>query len=231
MRFAIVDDEKLYYDSFLPLCEQYMAKKNEDFVIDYYTNGVSFLENVKTNYDVVFMDVQMPVMDGMRTAEKFRMVNNTAILIFLTNFERFAVRGYNVDAMDYLIKPIDYAQLSSVLDKTLDKVRKLTTEQFVINTADGLIRVPLSDIVYLESIKHHIIFHTLHGDYDCWGSLKKYEAQLPDEKFYRCNSCYIVNLQFVSEVKSNTVIVNKTELVVSKVRKRGLIDAITKYTF
>lgn len=230
MHFAIVDDEKYFADELYSVIKKYMSEINEDFAADFYSDGLTFINSRNKDYDIVFLDIKMPIMNGMETAEKFRKINKTAILIFVTNFEQFALKGYKVDAMDYIIKPIDYAQFSSVLKKALGKAKKRKESQLILNTSQGIIRIPLMDIIYLESIKHHIIFHTLQGDFDCWSTLKKYEGMLPKDQFVRANNGYLINLQFVSEIKLDSVIVNKKELFFSRGRKKGFIEAITKYT-
>lgn len=230
MLFAIIDDEKYFADELYSVIRKYMDGIKEDFVADFYSDGLSFINNRNKDYDIIFLDVKMPIMNGMETAEKFREMNKTAILIFVTNFERFALKGYKVDAMDYVIKPIDYAQFSTVLEKALGKARMRKGSQIILNTSQGIIRIPSMDIIYLESMKHHIIFHTLQGVFDCWSTLKKYEGMLPKDQFVRANNGYLVNLQFVSEIKSDSIIVNKKELFFSRGRKKGFIEAITKCT-
>ena len=200
---AIVEDD----ESATALLEQnlrsYGEEKGEQFNIFKFGGTVSFLANYPGNYDIVFMDIELPDLNGMTAARKLREIDKNVVLIFVTNLAQFAVRG------------------KVVCGKSGVKL--------LVSVDDAMMTIMSSDIKYLEIMSHNIIFHTVHGDYRSYGTLKKIEKQLTDAHFMRCNSCYLVNLRYVTSVKGFSVYVGDNCLHISHPRKQAFLRALNNY--
>ncbi len=228
---AIVDDEQRAGD----LLEEYLRRYSAsvrgvgiEFAVSRFSDGLSFLASSKSGYDIVFMDIDMPDFDGMKTAEKLRETDSSVVIVFVTNMMQFAVRGYEVGALDFLVKPVSYDNFALKLRRAIEQIKVAGADRIMI-TSDGVTRaVRRRDVKYAEIVSHDIVYHTSHGDIRAYGSLKKAE-QLLGAGFVRCNSCYIVNLAFVDSVRGFTVTVDGRELTVSHLKKKEFMRALADY--
>ena len=132
--------------------------------------------------------------------------------------------------MSYLLKPLPWFAFSQELKKSIDMVRRNGDDSMLIETGNGQMRLNLADILYLESIRHTIVIHTLEGKLSINGTLKDMEAKLADHHFFRSNSCYLVNLKHVTGVADQDCIMpNGEQLRVSRPRKKAFMAALTDY--
>ncbi len=230
---ALVDDNK----KDLAIMQNYLSTAKEsgafDFTVDSYTDSLEFIENYKGNYDVVFLDIEMPHLDGMELARKLRRTGSECCIIFITNMPQYAVQGYEVDAIAYLIKPVRYFNFTQVLKKSIERVKKRREEDvsIVINTRQEVKVLPSSTILYVEVESHNLVFHTTDGgELRTRDSLKALEERLVGMNFCRCNSCYLVNLRYVDSVVGNIVRVGGVELLMSRHKKKEFVEKYMKYT-
>lgn len=175
------------------------------------------------------MDIQLPDLDGMEAAKKLRRLDSSVTLIFVTNMANFAVRGYEVDALDFIVKPVEYFSFALKLDRALERLKSTAEQEIFAKTENGTVRLKSSQIKYVEIMKHSIVYHTTEGDYSAYGSLRSVEQMLPENWFVRCNSCYLVNLRYVTRVSGFTVTVGGDDLSVSHSKKREFMKALNEY--
>lgn len=180
-------------------------------------------------FDVLFLDIEMPGTDGMQLARKIRDKNTDVIIVFTTRMAQYAVDGYLVDAAGYMVKPITQESF----DLTMRKVDKLLTTQeqntIQLHTTDGTYLVQTSDIYYVEVRAHNVYFHTNHGVYKTWDSLKSISSILNPEYFAQISRYEIVNLAHVKNSTDNTVTVNDAILQLSRARKKSFLTALKNY--
>ena len=226
---AIVEDDESATALLGQNLRSYGEEKGEQFNIFKFGGTVSFLANYPGNYDIVFMDIELPDLNGMTAARKLREIDKNVVLIFVTNLAQFAVKGYEVNAFDFIVKPVTYSVFSLKLKRALDVVRGKSGVKLLVSVDDAMMTIMSSDIKYLEIMSHNIIFHTVHGDYRSYGTLKKIEKQLTDAHFMRCNSCYLVNLRYVTSVKGFSVYVGDDCLQISHPRKQAFLRALNNY--
>lgn len=225
IKIAIVEDEEkqsLLLQSYL---KRYEREHGFAFGVKTFSNAVSFLENYSADYDAVFMDIKMPYMSGMDAAHKLRETDKNVALIFVTSLMQYAISGYEVEALDYVVKPVTYGDFSLKMARLMKKLSEREKNYIIIPTATGKVRILPDDIKYMESRGHHVIYHTANGDYTRYSSLTAAEKELRGQHFFRCNSCYVINLAYVKGIKGYTVTVGENELQISQPRKKALMGA------
>ena len=193
-------------------------------------DGARIVEKYAPVYDILLLDIEMKEMDGMAAARRIRERDDNVVIIFITAAPQYAISGYEVRALSYLLKPLPWFAFSQELKKSIDMVRRNGDDSMLIETGKGQMRMNLTDILYLESIRHTIVIHTLDGKYSINGTLKDMEAKLADRHFFRSNSCYLVNLKHVTGVADQDCIMSDDErLRVSRPRKKAFLAALADY--
>lgn len=229
IRIALVEDDALCRQQTLEYAERYSKENGAEVKIDCFSDGLAFLENYSSDYTVVFMDIEMPFMNGLNVAKKLREKDEFVPLIFMTNMAQYAIKGYAVNAIDYVVKPVAYGTFSDKLKKAVKVSEKYTDYNFTVTKKDGKLRLQTSEIYYIEVINHKLIYHTLNGNVENSGSLTAVEKDMAKYNFSRCNTCYLVNLRFVTAVNENTVWVGKDALAVSRSRKKSFFSDLAAY--
>lgn len=229
IRIAIVEDDQIASKTLTDYLNRYAEENPAQFRIRTFGDAVSLLDNYTAEYDIIFMDIRMPYINGMDAARKLRVLDQKVILIFTTSLTQYAIEGYEVDALSYIIKPIKYYDFALKLSRAIAKVPSVNNAKFEIRTKTRTIRLDPRDIRYVESNGHHLTYHTFSGEYTQYGSLSKLEETLSEFNFARCNSCYLVNLQYVREIKGYTVILDNCELKISQPRKKAFVRALEYY--
>lgn len=226
---AIVEDSKQEADIIISYLKRYEKEKDEHFTIAHYLDSASFLENFKPSIDLVLMDIELPGLNGMETVKKLRELNSDVLVIFITNMAQYAVKGYEVHAFDFVVKPVNYINFALKLDTALLAVRQKQNFDIWISNKEGKNRLQVSHITYIEVMQHMLIYHTIDCDYKATGSLDKLTEYLKDQSFSLCNRCYLVNLKYVTAVKQNSIIVNGDELQVSRMKKASFLKELNNF--
>ena len=118
LHIGIAEDDTNYVRQLKEYLERYSRESSTPMEISVFTDGDELVENYKAQFDLILMDVEMPFLDGMTAAEEIRKLDSEVVIIFITNMAQYAIRGYAVDALDYLIKPVDYDDLAGVFFHT-----------------------------------------------------------------------------------------------------------------
>ena len=226
---AIVEDEEMYAKQLQQFLHQYEEENKEMFDITVYSDGDQIVNKYKSQYDIILMDVEMKFMDGMSAAEEIRKVDTEVVIIFITNMAQYAIKGYAVGALDYVLKPVPYFAFSQQLQKAVNQLAKRTRHYLAVPVDGGMRRLDAATIYYIESEGHRVHFYTEDGDFSAPGALKVLEEKLTGRLFARCNSGYLVNLAQVSGVQQNTVQVGPHELQISRPKRRAFLAALADY--
>ncbi len=228
-KIAIVEDEAYYLNSLKDMLHQYGNEKTITFNITEYRDIETFLFEYKGGFDIVFMDIELPGMNGMDGAHRLREIDSVVTLIFVTNMAQFAVKGYEVSALDYILKPVSYKNFSVKLSRALSNISKQPEKQITVNGVNGVNVMRVCDIFYIEVIGHHLIFH-LSDDkqVDVCGSLSNLEEKLKEYGFVRCNSCYLINMKYIASVSENDItMMDETVLAISRRKRKAFMDSFT----
>lgn len=229
LRIAVVDDEREQRTLLEDCLHRYERENGVEFGIVQFGDAQEFLRQDPGGFDIVLLDIQMPGLDGMTVARQLRQRNRRLVLIFITNMAQFAIEGYAVDAMDFILKPISYYRLASSLTKARSRLQTEQGVSLVLHTKDGTYHLDSARVQYIEMLNHHTIFHTEDGVLDTTGSLKKLEEQLTGQPFVRCNSGYLVNLGYVTGVEGSEVVVGGDRLLISRTRRKAFLQQLSEY--
>lgn len=228
LQISIVEDNEQDYLHLKELLEKYASENNMSFKIVHFISGEAFLNDYKPIYQVVFLDVELPGMNGMSVAKKLRDLDNNVILLFTTNIASLAIEGYQFNALAYLLKPIEYEAISSRMKKIIKNVKlKATTISIMMDNKVKLIEI--SSLIYVESFGHNLIFHTTEGNFEVRDkkTMKNMEESLSKYNFARCSVSYLVNLSFLSSIENNEIVLmNKERLPISRNRKKSFVEAV-----
>ena len=198
-KIAICDDLESDRDYLKDLLNKWAINNSHLLNIDTFSSAESFLfhyEEAK-DYDILLLDIEMGLMDGVSMAKKIRQDNDTVQIIFITGYSDYITEGYEVNALHYLMKPVKEEKLFSVLERAIEKVNK---NDVVLNleTANGMVRIPIYQIRFAEVFGNYV---TIHASDDVVVKMTLNEIEkLLDERFYRVGRSVIVNLNEVSRV-------------------------------
>ena len=221
MKIAIVDDNPNDAAHLKTYVEEYFQETKEKYSIDVFQRGLNFLDQVKQLYDMVFLDIDMPVIDGLEVSKKLRGLDEEVDIVFVTNYASLAINGYEVSASGFLVKPVKKNSVYQIFEKYKSKYNRNKEPKKLLIKADGKYKVlRIEEIYYLEVMKHDVTIHAKDGDYIIRGVLRELEAELAPFDFAMCSNCYLVNLHYVDSLDTDNVYINDAVLSISKSRKK-----------
>ena len=229
IQIALVEDDEKERRHLKECLAFLSAKENVQFNITEFVSGLHFIGSYKPLYDIVLMDIEMPGMNGMETARELRKIDQSVILIFVTALAQYALQGYDVDALSYMLKPVNQYDFAMKMVRALNRCTRWREDSVSIRTDRENFNVRVSDIRYLEVIGHHVIYHTNSGSFEEYSSLKEAKQKIMQDYFVHCNRCYFVNLRYVTEVKDNVAWLGKDALAISRPQKKEFMAAFSNY--
>ena len=229
MRIAIVEDEEMVRQQLTEYIDRFYEGDSHRYEIVYYTDGDEIVDEFQADYDLIFLDIQMKRMDGLKAAEKIRQMDENVFLVFVTNMANYAIKGYSVHAFDFILKPVNYLMMKPILQRIDTLVESKTKKFITLPTDKGLTRIDVSQIYYMETEDHIICIRTEKGEYRLRSTMKSMEETLEGYGFSRCNNCYLVNLNHVDRVDGSSVFVHGNELTISRPRRKAFMEALAKF--
>lgn len=229
IRIAVVEDDKGYTETLQKYIARYETECKQRFQIYTYQDGEDIVENYRGNYDIILMDIEMQFMDGMTAAEQIRKIDSEVVIIFITNMPQYAMKGYAVEALDYVLKPINYYSFSQRIDRALKRMQKRQKRCISISNRGQIQKIDVTSLYYVEVQDHNLFFHLDQEVIQTRGTMKEIEQQLEGEAFFRCNKCYMINLEYVNGLNGSNVVVGTDEVQVSRTKKKELLDALNNY--
>ena len=229
IRIAVIDDDAT---ELALLCEHLQFISGElhtPFEIDRFLSGSDFLQGYQGQYDLLCLDIDMPECDGMQIAEEIRKTDEEVLIMFVTHMAQMAIRGYDVQAVDFVLKPVNRYSLLLKMQRILKSLKQRSDTEVIIQTVEGQMVVSSRDIFYIEVSGHYLTYHTGEGTFTEKASLSNREEELAGVHFQRCNNCYLVNLRHVHAVNKDDIQVGDEWLKVSRSRKKAFLQALTGY--
>lgn len=229
IHIAVVEDEKEYMEQIQTYVADYAREKGVEIQTHPFGDGLQILEGYQPVYDLILLDISMPGLNGMETARRIRAADTGVVLVFITSMAQYAINGYEVGALDFVLKPITYSAFSLRLSRALSRLRPKERSQILLTLSGGVRKLNINDIYYVEVQNRKLCYHTSQGSFEVRGTLQAAEASLKGHYFSRCNHWYLVNLHHVSEIRKNIVIVAGNELEISRRNKNAFLSALTDY--
>lgn len=235
IRTLVVDDEPLAR----ALIEGYVRQTPFLELAATCSNAVDALARIRQgDIELAFMDIQMPELSGM---ELSRLVEGNVKVVFVTAFDQYAVEGFKVDAVDYLLKPVSYPEFLRAADRARSRIEpevaasvasvepKPTTERLFVKTDGRTIAVELNDILYIEGVKDYVKIHTVSsGSVVTLSTMKAVEQLLPAERFCRVHRSFIVNVERVNVIERGRIVFGKEYIPISEGCREAFNEALSR---
>lgn len=230
MRIAVCDDEEKFRNQARDMVDKLAGSL--DVVVDAYSDGNQLLAAFdKKPYDVLFLDIEMPAMDGITLAKKLRERSDSIYIVFLTGHVEYALEGYEVNALRYLTKPVQEDKLREVLRFVLDKGS--SKRQIMIKEDGEELLINVSDIIYLEAQNQYVMIYTTGGDHLIRYNIGDFEEELRSDGFFRTHRGYLVSLAKVKKMVKGEIIMDGIDgdisIPVSRSNVKPLKEALYAY--
>lgn len=232
MKIAVVEDDLIAAAQLMDYLERYGAETDAPFAVTHYTDAEAFVRECKKERPAIaFLDIELPTIDGMEAARRLRELDSAAVIVFVTKMAQYALRGYDVGALDFLLKPVSYAEFKLKMRRAVNVARANETKNLLVPAGGGFHRVPSDQLIYVEVEGHRLRYHLVSGIVEARGRLSDVQARLAGSGFLQCNSCYTVNVRYIDCIKGYDLYINGEKLKISHPRRkefmRQLMDAYT----
>ena len=227
IKIAVVEDDLADRNQLVESLNQYAQEKNIAMTLEVFSDGEKFLEENR-RYALVFMDIEMPGRNGIDIARAMREAGREEILILVTNMVQYAIYGYAVKAVDYIMKPVAYEQLALKMPEFLTMIRR-KQQILTIRNKEGMTRISIQDIKYVEIYGHNILVHMQNKTEECYGTLKELEMEIKDYGFARCSQSCMVNLAFVDGIYQDQVKLGDVLVPLSRREKKSFLAELTRF--
>lgn len=229
IRIAICDDEKYMSDAIQSMVSGFFRKKNMEIAILKFSCGEALLQCDKP-IDVLFLDIRMRGMDGMETARKLRKHGFKGFLIFITVLKDMVFASFEVQAYDYLVKPIENAHFEKLMERLFASMQSAVEANLLIRKGYESSIISFEDIVFCEIMDRKIYLHLKTAEVvDFYERIENLENRL-DERFFRCHRSFLINLQYLKSFKGDTAYMESgEEIPVSRLRSKEFSDVVLRY--
>ncbi len=230
LHIAICDDEKDFVTHLTKLLKQYACEADEEIKVSAFYDGMELIDGYDTTIDLIFLDIQMKLVDGLRTAERIRQMDEKVGIIFLTTLTQCALEGYKYQAANYIIKPMKYVRLKAELEQWRKRSQRHDRPAIVVANDFGKYKIFLNALQYVETFNRNLLLHTEQENIICYRSMKDLEQELAAHGFVRCHTSYIVNLFFVKGVnKLEITLVTGETIPISQPRRKQFMEQLAEY--
>ena len=226
MHIAVCDDERLVCD----MIEEKIRAVLPGAVVCKFSSGKELLDG-SAQPDILFLDIQMPGMDGMEAARLFRRNWKQTLIIFITAAPEYVFQAFDVGAFHYLVKPFDDGKFAEILQNAAKQLKESGQPQkasLLITARGEHIAVNIEDIVYAEVFDRKIVLHTMDGDIEYYGKMKELEKKAGDD-FFRTHRAYLVNFGFVRKYDAAAVYLEKGQALMAKQNYSEFVKQYLKY--
>ncbi len=229
IHIAICDDEKHMSDHIRSMISDFFRKKNQEISLHMFSSGEELL-SYNGQIDILFLDIQMKGMDGMETARKLRADKFRGFLVFITVLKEMVFQSFEVQAYDYLVKPVDKKQFEKTMERLYASTQNASEDSLLVQKGyEGRI-IPKDEIVFCEIIDRKIYLNLASGEVvDYYERIENLETKL-DNRFYRCHRSYLINLKHLKGYKNGTAYMdNGKEIPVSRLRSKEFSSVVLQY--
>lgn len=229
LKIAIVENDANDAQLLIDYIRRYEKEESISAKVSIFEDGELFLLNYKTHFDIVFMDIMLVGIDGMEVSRKLRSIDQEIVIVFITSMAQYAIKGYEVDACDFAVKPVTYADFFMKMNRALKRVKTEIQDMVTLKTTGSIVKISASTIYYVEVIKHDLIYHTVSGEIQSHGTMRDVEEKLRKYSFFRVHHSYLVNLAHVHAVRGDAIVVNNTEINISRAKKSEFLQEFARF--
>lgn len=227
LRVAVVEDEASDRKALAEYLQRSCREAMVPLSLHEYDSGEAFLFSFEEEkWDVIFLDIQMKRLDGMETARRIRERDERVLIIFLTALLQYAYQSYEVDAFDFILKPLDPVRLERKFRRVLEEAKAREEVVLRLPWEGGWKQVSSGDIFYIEVMDHRLVVHTRQGTASFSGSLREMEEKLQGACFAKCSQSYLVNLRRVEALEGEMVLVGESWLKVSRRERKAFLQLL-----
>ena len=229
IHIVICDDETYMSDHIRALVSDFFHRKNMEITIQQFSSGEELLKYVR-KIDLLFLDIQMKGMDGMETAKKLRERKFKGFLIFITVLKEMVFQSFEVQAYDYLVKPIKETYFEKTMERLYSSMKNASADSLLVQKGYESRIISLDDIVFCEIIDRKIYLNLASSEVvDYYDRIENLESKL-DSRFFRCHRSYLINLKYLSGYKNGTAYMEDgREIPVSRLRSREFSGVVLQY--
>jgi len=228
LRLAVVEDDDRQAQVLTEYAARYGKERQIEVVCDRFQNGLLFLEAYRGNYDAILLDIAMPLMDGMECAKRLRTLDEQVPIIFITSMAQYAIKGYEVEAMAFMIKPVSYGEFGMKMDRIVRRLHTRQAATYAIPQKDGTKVVDVSDIYYVEVLSHNLIFHTRTGVFETYGKLGALEKDTRFSGFIKPSPSHLVNCSHIANIGKDTLEVGGDTVPLSRRRRKECLEKLAR---
>lgn len=229
IKVAVVDDEKQELERMISYLKRLQTELSEELAYVTFCSGEMLLEEYDYSFDLICLDIDMDGLDGIETAKRIRALDDQVLLMFITNMAQMAIRGYEVQALDFVLKPVQYYSLALKMRNISNIINQRKSRNIVLSTPYGIQKISTSDLYYVEVSGHYLQYYTKNESFRQKASLKELEQKVEGLSFKRCNNCYLVNLKYVDGVEKDDLLIRGTRLKISRPRKKEFLRSLANY--
>ena len=231
MRVAIIED----MDENIAILQTYLNRYGKEHALQIqtssYKDGMHFITDYRPVWDLILLDIEMPLLNGMDTARQIRKTDPDVLIIFITCLTQYAIEGYSVRALDYVLKPVQYYAFAAKLDQVCEILASRQQNPILVSCREGQVKLLPEQILYVEVQDHTLCYHTSQQLFHTTGtqSLGKLASALKDSGFVRCHQAYLINLRYVTRYDRSTVFLGSETLPISRTYYRDFVQALLDY--
>ena len=235
INIALIDDNLNDLNTLKSFIDKYTESDELDSHIEVnittYNDPTLFLNKNNFKYDLIFLDIEMPKINGISLAKRIREKDSNVGLVFITNMTQYAINGYEVSAIDYILKPLDYYDFALKFNKIINFVkRNISNYIYLKSVENNLIKVDVNEIIYVEIFSHYLLYHLENSEIKVRGTISEAENNLSNYYFSRISKSFLINLKHVINIKlDNVLLTGNIELIISRLRKKDFLEAFYKY--
>ncbi|MGI6230742.1 MAG: LytR/AlgR family response regulator transcription factor [Tractidigestivibacter sp.] len=229
-RILIMEDDPSEADALKTLLSRYSEETGERFDITVQPSALEFLEK-RHPYDLYFLDIGLPGINGMEAARLIRDYDEETPLIFVTSLAQYAAGGYEVRALDFMVKPVSYSDFRVRMDRAMRVSAQNASEGIYISTKDGMRAMPARDVLYVDVRGHTVTYHLKDGAVvPVRGTLRDCEKDLEELPFVRISNCCLVNMRHVRSVSGEKVLLsNGEECFLTRSKRHAALQRLADY--
>lgn len=227
-RIAIVDDETAQLNELAGYARRYSEENDIELNVEVFNNTVDFITDFRASFDIIFLDIKMPDINGLEAARRLRNVDANVPIIFITSMSQYAINGYEVSALDFVVKPVNYFVFSQKLKRAISYAKSHRWQEYLLSYGGKVLRVGSDEILYIEKVGNYIVFCTDKGDFRMRGTMDEWASKL-GKNFSRSLRGCLVNLAYVLKIDKNSVCVGKHTLPLSRGCRKQFIEDLAAY--